>query len=88
MSTADVDWRAERSSFVWTIPTIDSDSPSGSLEFKCQGDADAFFPVNVGFVAAGSLVDVDVARANLVEGGAEAEFSQEKILTVDRYEIV
>lgn len=46
---------------MWTIDTVDSDSPSGSLEFKCEGDADAFFPVNVGFVAAGSLGNVDVS---------------------------
>jgi hypothetical protein len=45
---------------VWTIDTIDSENPTGSLEFKCEGDADAFFPVNVGFVAAGYLADVDV----------------------------
>lgn len=58
--TGEADWRAERNAFVWTIDTIDSENPTGSLEFKCEGDADAFFPVNVGFVAAGSLADVDV----------------------------
>jgi hypothetical protein len=86
--TGEGDWRAERNAFVWTIDTIDSDNSSGSLEFKCDGDADAFFPVSVGFVAAGSLADVDVAKATLVEGGKETTFSQEKILTVDKYEIV
>lgn len=60
--TGDADWRAERNAFVWTIDTIDAENPTGSLEFKCEGDADAFFPVNVGFVAAGSLADVDVSR--------------------------
>lgn len=84
----DADWRAEHSAFVWTIDTIDADSPNGSLEFKCDGDADAFFPVNVGFVAAGSLAGVDVAKAAVVASGDEATFSQEKILTVDKYEIV
>jgi hypothetical protein len=59
--TGDGDWRAERNAFIWTIDTIDSDSPTGSLEFRCEGDADAFFPVNVGFVAAGSLPNVDVS---------------------------
>jgi len=60
--------------------------------------------VNIGFVAAGSLANVDVSgaistlyisvdrrckvvKANLVEGG-EQSFSQEKILTVDKYEII
>jgi hypothetical protein len=32
--------------------------------------------------------DTQVAKATLVEGGDETTFSQEKILTVDKYEIV
>jgi len=59
--TGDAEWTAERSSFIWTIDTVDTDSPTGSLEFRCDGDADAFFPVSVGFVAAGSLAEVDVS---------------------------
>jgi hypothetical protein len=61
--TGEADWRAERNAFIWTIDTIDSDNSTGSLEFKCEGDADAFFPVSVGFVAAGSLADVDVSAS-------------------------
>ncbi|ORX33279.1 hypothetical protein BD324DRAFT_640344 [Kockovaella imperatae] len=61
--TGDADWRAERNAFVWTIDTVDSENPSGSLEFKCDGDADAFFPVSVGFVAAGSLANLEVSQA-------------------------
>ncbi|ORY23806.1 hypothetical protein BCR39DRAFT_548560 [Naematelia encephala] len=85
--TGDANWRSTSTSFIWTIDSIDEDAPTGSLEFQCEGDADAFFPVSVGFVAAGSLPDIDVAKAVLVDG-AEQSFSQEKILTVDKYEIV
>ncbi|KAK4685591.1 coatomer subunit delta, partial [Tremellales sp. Uapishka_1] len=85
--TGDADWRVDRSAFIWTIDTVDAENPTGSLEFKCEGDADSFFPVNVGFVAAGSVANVDVVKATLLEGGEE-RFSQEKILTVDKYEIV
>jgi hypothetical protein len=60
--TGDADWRAERNAFIWTIDTVDAENSSGSLEFRCDGDADAFFPVNVGFVAAGSLANVDVSH--------------------------
>ena len=88
VSSTDADWSSTHSSFIWRIPSISADSPTGSLEFKCEGDSDAFFPVNVGFVAAGSLGNVDVARAESVEGGNKEEFSIEKVLTVDRYEIV
>lgn len=88
VSTPDTDWSASSNAFLWTIPSISSENPSGSLEFKCDGDADAFFPVNVGFVSAGSLVNVDVAKASLIEGGADTEFSMDRVLTVDRYEII
>jgi len=84
----DVNWSADRGAFVWTVDTVNADAPTGSLEFHCEGDADAFFPVNVGFAAAGSLANVDVASATLVESGQPTDFSQEKILTVDKYEIV
>ncbi|BEI88436.1 uncharacterized protein CcaverHIS019_0111540 [Cutaneotrichosporon cavernicola] len=83
----DVNWSADRGAFTWTIDEVDADSPNGSLEFHCDGDGDAFFPVNVGFAAAGSLANVDVASAELLAGG-DVTFSQEKVLTVDKYEIV
>ncbi|WVW78835.1 hypothetical protein I302_100798 [Kwoniella bestiolae CBS 10118] len=86
--TGEADWRLSGNSFVWTIDTIDSENSNGSLEFRCQGDADAFFPVSVGFAASGSLADVEVAKAVLIENGEEQTFSQERILTVDKYEIV
>ncbi|WWC87260.1 uncharacterized protein L201_002148 [Kwoniella dendrophila CBS 6074] len=86
--TGEADWRLSGNSFVWTIDTIDSENSNGSLEFRCQGDSDAFFPVSVGFAASGSLADVEVAKAVLIEDGSEQTFSQERILTVDKYEIV
>ncbi|OCF59203.1 hypothetical protein L486_03705 [Kwoniella mangroviensis CBS 10435] len=86
--TGDADWRLSGNSFVWTIDTIDSENSNGSLEFRCQGEADDFFPVSVGFAASGSLADVEVAKAVLIENGEEQTFSQERILTVDKYEIV
>lgn len=66
--TGDADWRAERNAFVWTIDTIDADSSTGNLEFRCDGDADAFFPVNIGFVASGSIPDVEVGSASSALG--------------------
>jgi hypothetical protein len=72
--TGEGDWRAERNAFIWTIDTIDSENPTGSLEFKCEGDADAFFPVNVGFVAAGSLADVDVSPPSRREMGTDVRY--------------
>lgn len=87
VSDEDAQWTADRGFFQWTIDTVDADSPSGSLEFRCDGDADTFFPTNVGFAASGSLAGVDVQSARLADG-SEAPLSQEKIITVDKYEIV
>lgn len=83
----DVNWTADRGAFVWTIDEVSEDAPTGSLEFRCDGDADAFFPVNVGFASAGSLANIDVSSADIIDG-ASASFSQEKILTVDQYQII
>jgi hypothetical protein len=91
VSSHNGDWRIDQrtNAFTWTIDLIDSDSPSGSLEFACTADGpDDFFPMQVGFVAAGSVAEVEVASANLVDSGEAVTFSQEKILTVDRFEIV
>ena len=68
--TGEADWRSEGNAFLWTIETIDNESPTGSLEFRCEGDADAFFPVKVGFVAAGSVADVDVSESSLGDWSA------------------
>lgn len=83
----DANWTADRGAFVWTIDEISADAPTNSIEFRCDGDEDAFFPVNVGFAAAGSLANLDVSAAEIIDGG-EASFSLEKILTVNQYQIV
>ncbi|WOO77868.1 Coatomer subunit delta [Vanrija pseudolonga] len=86
--TGEGDWQAERGFFTWTIPEVDANEPSGSLEFRSEGDADTFFPVNVGFAAAGSLANVGIVAAKGAVDGSEIVFSQEQVLTVDKYEIV
>ncbi|WVQ83801.1 hypothetical protein IAT38_005945 [Cryptococcus sp. DSM 104549] len=85
--TGDADWRIQGDAFIWTVDVVDADSPTGSIEFRCQGEPDDFFPVDVGFAASGSLANLEVEKVALVEGG-EQQFSQERILTVDRFEII
>ena len=74
----------------WTTDTIDADEPSGTLEFSVSGteDPDAFFPVGVRFVSAGSLAEVKVESATLVESGEDVEFSQETVLVTEEYVVV
>ncbi|KAL1408475.1 coatomer subunit delta [Vanrija albida] len=86
--TGDGNWQADRGFFTWTIDEVDANEPSGSLEFRSEGDADSFFPVNVGFAAVGSLANVGIATAKGAADGSEIVFSQEQVLTVDKYEIV
>ena len=72
----------------WSIALINSDESSGTLEFSVGGDdAAAFFPVQVSFIAQGSMAGVNVGSVQLVDGG-DAVFSQEAILTVENYTVV
>lgn len=82
----------------WSIPRISNDDDdaaesthSGTLEFSVNGnDLGAFFPVQVSFVAQGSITDIDVARVERVGEGAGGEvgFSCEKIVSTDSYQVV
>lgn len=69
----------------WSIPQVDADDRSGSLEFSVGGDdTGTFFPVKVSFVAQGSLAGVSVASVDLVDGGA-VTFSQEATVSIENY---
>ncbi|KAJ3972190.1 hypothetical protein EV361DRAFT_823978 [Lentinula raphanica] len=78
-------------SIAWTIPVIsgDEDVKSGSLIFNVGGDdAGAFFPVDVSFVAKGSLAGVNVASVTKTSGESLNTFSVDSVLTVDEYLVV
>jgi len=69
----------------WSIPLINADDKSGSLEFSVAGDdTGSFFPVKVSFVAQGSLAGVSVTSVDLVDGGP-ATFSQEAVMSIENY---
>ncbi|KAI6138521.1 hypothetical protein BKA82DRAFT_4236869 [Pisolithus tinctorius] len=82
----------------WSIPRISSDNDdatestrSGTLEFSVGGDdLGVFFPVQVNFVAQGSVANVDVARVERVGEGAGGEvgFSCERVISTDSYQVV
>ncbi|KAJ3806796.1 hypothetical protein EV368DRAFT_76186 [Lentinula lateritia] len=78
-------------SIAWTIPTIswNEDTKSGSLMFNVGGDdAGAFFPVDVSFVANGSLAGVNVESVTKTSGERVDSFSVDSLLTVDEYLVV
>jgi len=73
----------------WSVPLVNAEERSGSMEFSVGGDdIGAFFPVKVAFVGQGNTVGVRVASVNLVDSGEEAIFSEDATVTIDDYLVV
>ncbi|KAI0778833.1 hypothetical protein BD413DRAFT_685354 [Trametes elegans] len=73
----------------WTIPLINSEERSGSLEFSVGGDdTGAFFPVRVQFIGEGSIAGVHLASVKRVDDGEEVPFSEDATVTVENYTVV
>lgn len=51
---------SRKSVLLWTLPVIDADNESGSMEFSIAGHPDDFFPVNVNFISKKSYCDLQV----------------------------
>lgn len=82
------DWALNSSEHTldWSVPLVDADNTSGSLEFSVSGDDDsAFFPVRATFIGAGSMAGISVASIAQVDGGADVLFSQDATVTADDY---
>ncbi|KAF4085956.1 hypothetical protein AMELA_G00100970 [Ameiurus melas] len=72
----------------WSLPVIDENNKSGSLEFSIAGRPNDFFPVNVSFVSKRTYSDIQVAKVTQVEGDSPVKFSSETSFVVDKYEIL
>ncbi|KAH9043670.1 hypothetical protein EDB85DRAFT_1911615 [Lactarius pseudohatsudake] len=73
----------------WTIPLVNADDRSGSLEFSVSGsDVNAFFPVRVSFAGLGNTVGVRVASVSRVDDGEDVVFSEDASFTTDNYLVV
>ncbi|KAA1468140.1 hypothetical protein DENSPDRAFT_833348 [Dentipellis sp. KUC8613] len=73
----------------WSIPLVNADDRSGSMEFSVGGDdIAAFFPVKVNFVGEGNTVGVRVASVNRVDNGEEVVYSEDATVTTDDYSVV
>ncbi|KAG6332026.1 hypothetical protein ID866_7065 [Astraeus odoratus] len=73
----------------WHIPRINADDArSGTLEFSVTGDdVAAFFPVQVTFVAQGSIAGVDITRVERVDG-EDVAFSCERVVSTESYQVL
>lgn len=78
---------SRRSVMAWQLPVIDASNKSGSMEFSMPGRGDDFFPVQVSFVSTKTYCDLAVENVMHLEDEKAVEFTQEKILTVEKYEV-
>ncbi|KAI0307645.1 hypothetical protein B0F90DRAFT_1807088 [Multifurca ochricompacta] len=73
----------------WTVPVVNAENRSGSLEFSVSGsDVNAFFPVRVSFVGLGSTVGIRVASVSRVDSGEIVVFSEDASFVADDYRVV
>ena len=78
---------SRRSVMQWRLPVIDASNKSGTMEFSMPGRGDDFFPVQVSFMSTRTYCDLSIQSVVNAEDQKPLEFSQEKVLAVDRYEI-
>lgn len=90
MSSDSQSYSLTERSLIWTVPLISTSETSGSFEFNVSGDPSSdpgvFFPVNVRFMATGSLSEIGVEKV-LDSSGSNVTFSQERIVEVDEFTI-
>ncbi|GAA6097976.1 archain 1b [Tachysurus ichikawai] len=72
----------------WSLPVIDENNKSGSMEFSIAGRPNDFFPLNVSFVSKRNYSNILVAKVTHVDGDSPVKFSTETSFVVDKYEIL
>lgn len=85
------DWALNPSSHSldWSIPLVNAEDRSGSLEFSVGGDdPGAFFPVKVYFISEGNVAGVHLASITRVDNGEEVVYSEDAAVHVENYTVV
>ena len=85
---ADGDWRfdARRGALLWTIELIDDSNRSGAMEFVVPAaEPEAFFPIEIGFSAAETLCQLEVASVTQPATGAPVKYGFKRVLTTGTY---
>lgn len=72
----------------WTIPVIDGENDSGSIEFSIAGQPDDFFPINASFSSTKTICDITIKEVQSQESQSAVKYSQEQSLIVEKYEVV
>lgn len=73
----------------WTIPVIDASNSTGVLDFSIAGSPDDFFPINVSFHSnKKSYSDIEILGVEHCTTNAAVKHSVERVMVVEKYEIV
>jgi len=72
----------------WQLPVIDASNTQGSLEFTMPGHPDDFYPINVSFYSPKTICGLQLTGVQQGDTKAPVKHSQEKLLTVEKYEII
>ncbi|KAJ9595954.1 hypothetical protein L9F63_012847, partial [Diploptera punctata] len=73
---------------LWTLPIIDINNKSGSLEFSATAMPGDFFPLHINFVSKKSYADLAVTQVVLVDDDSPVKYSVETVFFTEKYEIV
>ncbi|KAJ0170497.1 hypothetical protein K1T71_013868 [Dendrolimus kikuchii] len=74
---------------IWSIPLVDADHRSGSLEFTVSpAIPNDFFPLSVTWTSVTSLALLKAVKVTQAEDGTPVDFSEEVSFHTDKYEIV
>jgi len=73
----------------WSLPIIDANSKSGTLEFSIEtDDANAFFPIRANFSTNHSLCGVSISNVINPENSQSYPFALVVALSTEEYQIV
>lgn len=80
---------SRHSKLVWSVPLVDSDNSTGTLEFSCGGRPADFFPVTVSFTCTGQTMSgLSVDSVSKLDDGEPVGFSVNSSLVPEKFEIV
>ncbi|EFO20949.1 ARCN1 protein [Loa loa] len=78
-----------RSQLIWSLPVVDESNKTGSLEFSTpNGQANHFFPVAVRFTSTDLFCDMAVKAVQKMDIGEAIQYTEERRLITEKFEIV
>lgn len=79
---------SRRPALNWTVPIVDADNASGSMEFSAGGTPADFFPISVTFSSHKSMSNIVVASVTQLDSGENVPHAINVTLFPEKYEIV